>query len=57
MAEGCDPGRVVATGPGLQAALTEKTNNFNIITRYRCSVRDEPARQPSPIQPGLCASS
>ncbi|XP_010777560.1 filamin-B-like [Notothenia coriiceps] len=31
--EGCDPRRVVATGPGLQQALTDKTNNFNIITR------------------------
>ncbi|XP_030274937.1 filamin-B-like isoform X1 [Sparus aurata] len=33
VAEGCDPSRVVATGPGLQQALTEKPNNFNIITR------------------------
>lgn len=33
--EGCDPTRVVAEGPGLQSALTEKTNNFNIVTRYR----------------------
>lgn len=32
--EGCDPTRVVAAGPGLQNALTEKTNNFTIITRY-----------------------
>uniref|UniRef100_A0A8C2WE17 Filamin B n=1 Tax=Cyclopterus lumpus TaxID=8103 RepID=A0A8C2WE17_CYCLU len=31
--EGCDPGRVVATGPGLQQALTGKPNDFNIITR------------------------
>ncbi|KAM6947498.1 filamin B a [Lycodopsis pacificus] len=31
--EGCDPSRVVATGPGLQQALTEKPNNFNIVTR------------------------
>uniref|UniRef100_A0A3Q1HBS1 Calponin-homology (CH) domain-containing protein n=1 Tax=Anabas testudineus TaxID=64144 RepID=A0A3Q1HBS1_ANATE len=31
--EGCDPSRVVATGPGLQGALTDKPNNFNIITR------------------------
>ncbi|XP_065811298.1 filamin-B isoform X2 [Labrus bergylta] len=31
--EGCDPSRVVATGPGLQQALTDKPNNFNIITR------------------------
>ncbi|XP_029007336.1 filamin-B isoform X2 [Betta splendens] len=33
VSEGCDPSRVVATGPGLQGALTEKPNNFNIITR------------------------
>ncbi|XP_060897718.1 filamin-B isoform X2 [Labrus mixtus] len=31
--EGCDPSRVVATGPGLQQALTDKPNKFNIITR------------------------
>ncbi|XP_074525668.1 filamin B a [Halichoeres trimaculatus] len=31
--EGCDPSRVVASGPGLQKALTEKPNNFNIVTR------------------------
>uniref|UniRef100_A0A665V265 Filamin B n=1 Tax=Echeneis naucrates TaxID=173247 RepID=A0A665V265_ECHNA len=31
--EGCDPSRVVATGPGLQQGLTEKPNNFSIITR------------------------
>ncbi|KAM4583192.1 filamin B a isoform 1-T1 [Fundulus diaphanus] len=31
--EGCDPTRVVATGPGLQQALTDQTNTFNIITR------------------------
>ncbi|KAM9362097.1 filamin B a [Symphorus nematophorus] len=31
--EGCDPSRVVATGPGLQQALTDKPNNFDIITR------------------------
>ncbi|KAK9529610.1 hypothetical protein VZT92_013690 [Zoarces viviparus] len=31
--EGCDPSRVVATGPGLQQALTEKPNKFNIVTR------------------------
>ncbi|XP_056293610.1 filamin-B isoform X2 [Pseudoliparis swirei] len=31
--EGCDPGRVVAAGPGLQRALTGKPNNFNIVTR------------------------
>ncbi|KPP72462.1 filamin-B-like, partial [Scleropages formosus] len=33
VAEGCDPTRVRATGPGLQEALTEKPNNFSIITR------------------------
>nr|XP_046240882.1 filamin-B isoform X1 [Scatophagus argus] len=33
VSEGCDPSRVVATGPGLQQALTDKPNNFNIITR------------------------
>uniref|UniRef100_H3CM53 Filamin B n=1 Tax=Tetraodon nigroviridis TaxID=99883 RepID=H3CM53_TETNG len=31
--EGCDPTRVVAAGPGLQKALSQKPNNFNIITR------------------------
>ncbi|XP_023655301.1 filamin-B isoform X1 [Paramormyrops kingsleyae] len=31
--EGCDPTRVIAKGPGLQEALTEKSNNFSIITR------------------------
>ncbi|XP_069025647.1 filamin-B isoform X3 [Embiotoca jacksoni] len=33
VSEGCDPSRVVATGPGLQRALTDQPNNFNIITR------------------------
>lgn len=33
VSEGCDPSRVVATGPGLQGALTDKPNNFNIVTR------------------------
>ncbi|XP_035517689.1 filamin-C-like [Morone saxatilis] len=33
VSEGCDPSRVVATGPGLEQALTDKPNNFNIITR------------------------
>uniref|UniRef100_A0A667XC07 Filamin B n=1 Tax=Myripristis murdjan TaxID=586833 RepID=A0A667XC07_9TELE len=33
VSEGCDPSRVVATGPGLQHALTDKPNNFNIVTR------------------------
>ncbi|MEQ2167262.1 hypothetical protein GOODEAATRI_002285, partial [Goodea atripinnis] len=42
--EGCDPSRVVATGPGLQQALTDQTNTFNIITRcFRTS--DKPAVQ------------
>ncbi|XP_061582652.1 filamin-B-like isoform X1 [Cololabis saira] len=31
--EGCDPSRVVATGPGLQQGLTDQPNNFSIITR------------------------
>uniref|UniRef100_A0A3Q3B3P4 Filamin B n=1 Tax=Kryptolebias marmoratus TaxID=37003 RepID=A0A3Q3B3P4_KRYMA len=33
VSEGCDPSRVVATGPGLQQALTDQTNSFNIVTR------------------------
>lgn len=33
--EGCDPSRVVASGPGLEQALTNKPNNFNIVTRCR----------------------
>ncbi|KAF7664185.1 hypothetical protein LDENG_00185990 [Lucifuga dentata] len=33
VSEGCDPSRVVATGPGLQQGLSDKPNNFNIITR------------------------
>ncbi|KAM9859071.1 filamin B a [Aulostomus maculatus] len=33
VSEGCDPSRVVATGPGLQQGLTNKTNHFNIVTR------------------------
>ncbi|XP_047439837.1 filamin-B isoform X1 [Mugil cephalus] len=33
VSEGCDPSRVVATGPGLQQALTDQPNNFNIVTR------------------------
>lgn len=36
VSEGCDPTRVVAKGPGLEEALTEKPNKFSIITRY-CS--------------------
>ncbi|KAA0707536.1 Filamin-B [Triplophysa tibetana] len=31
--EGCDPSRVQAKGPGLEAALTDKPNKFSIITR------------------------
>lgn len=34
VSEGCDPSRVVATGPGLQQGLTEQPNNFSIFTRY-----------------------
>nr|XP_061814514.1 filamin-B-like isoform X1 [Nerophis lumbriciformis] len=33
VSDGCDPSRVVATGPGLQKGLTLKTNSFDIITR------------------------
>ncbi|KAM4612801.1 filamin B a [Polymixia lowei] len=33
VSEGCDPSKVLATGPGLQQALTDKPNTFNIITR------------------------
>ncbi|KAM8868125.1 filamin B a isoform 1-T1 [Synchiropus picturatus] len=33
VSEGCDPSRVVATGPGLKEGLADKTNHFNIITR------------------------
>ncbi|XP_061544524.1 filamin-B [Phycodurus eques] len=33
VSDGCDPSRVVATGPGLRKGLTDKTNSFNIITR------------------------
>lgn len=35
VSEGCDPSRVVATGPGLQQGLTDKPNKFSILTRYR----------------------
>ncbi|XP_067288443.1 filamin-B isoform X2 [Pseudorasbora parva] len=31
--EGCDPSRVQAKGPGLEEALTDKSNKFSIITR------------------------
>ncbi|XP_076844602.1 filamin B a isoform X2 [Brachyhypopomus gauderio] len=31
--EGCDPTRVLAKGPGLVEALTDKPNKFSIITR------------------------
>lgn len=48
--EGCDPTRVVAEGPGLVEALTDKPNKFSIITRcdvlYRCYIiltRSKPA--------------
>ncbi|XP_041080791.1 filamin-B isoform X1 [Polyodon spathula] len=33
VAEGCDPRRVQAHGPGLQEALTHKPNKFTVITR------------------------
>uniref|UniRef100_A0AAR2L0B3 Calponin-homology (CH) domain-containing protein n=1 Tax=Pygocentrus nattereri TaxID=42514 RepID=A0AAR2L0B3_PYGNA len=33
VAEGCDPTRVVAKGPGLEQGLTDKPNKFSIITR------------------------
>ncbi|XP_077428421.1 filamin B a isoform X1 [Vanacampus margaritifer] len=33
VSDGCDPSRVVATGPGLKKGLTDKTNSFNIVTR------------------------
>ncbi|KAF7693127.1 hypothetical protein HF521_008443 [Silurus meridionalis] len=33
VSEGCDPTRVVAEGPGLEEALTNKPNKFSIITR------------------------
>uniref|UniRef100_A0A669F2X3 Filamin B n=1 Tax=Oreochromis niloticus TaxID=8128 RepID=A0A669F2X3_ORENI len=33
VSEGCDPSRVVATGPGLEQGLTDQLNNFNIFTR------------------------
>ncbi|XP_026077532.1 filamin-B-like isoform X1 [Carassius auratus] len=31
--EGCDPSRVQAKGPGLEEALTNKPNQFSIVTR------------------------
>ncbi|XP_030633099.1 filamin B a isoform X3 [Chanos chanos] len=31
--EGCDPSRVLAKGPGLEEALTDKPNKFSIVTR------------------------
>ena len=34
VSDGCDPSKVVASGPGLQQALTDKTNKFNIVTRW-----------------------
>lgn len=42
VSEGCDPSRVVATGPGLQQALTDKPNSFSIITRYSSEQRQAP---------------
>lgn len=33
ISDGCDPTRVVAEGPGLEQALTDKPNKFSIITR------------------------
>uniref|UniRef100_A0A7N8XHM8 Filamin B n=1 Tax=Mastacembelus armatus TaxID=205130 RepID=A0A7N8XHM8_9TELE len=33
VSEGCAPSKVVAAGPGLQEALTNTPNNFNIVTR------------------------
>lgn len=33
VSEGCDPGRVVATGPGLEQGQADKINHFKIITR------------------------
>ncbi|MGH0123640.1 UNVERIFIED_CONTAM: hypothetical protein FKN15_012780 [Acipenser sinensis] len=33
VAEGCDPRRVQAHGPGLQEALTHKPNKFTVVTR------------------------
>lgn len=36
--EGCDPSRVQAKGPGLEAALTDKPNKFSIITRCQSLV-------------------
>ncbi|KAJ8259883.1 hypothetical protein GJAV_G00174540 [Gymnothorax javanicus] len=33
VAEGCDPTRVKAQGPGLKEALTDRPNNFSIVTR------------------------
>ncbi|XP_024125017.1 filamin-B isoform X2 [Oryzias melastigma] len=33
VSEGCDPSRVVASGPGLQGGLTDQPNHFSIVTR------------------------
>ncbi|KAJ0050245.1 hypothetical protein NL108_014312 [Boleophthalmus pectinirostris] len=33
VSEGCDPTRVLASGPGLEQGLTDQTNHFDIITR------------------------
>jgi len=53
--EGCDPGRVVAAGPGLQRALTGKPNNFNIVTRY--SRRFLAMKKTRPSRSGAVADS
>lgn len=39
VSEGCDPSRVVATGPGLEQGLTDQPNNFNIFTRYCWAIK------------------
>uniref|UniRef100_A0A8C8SPR0 Filamin C n=1 Tax=Pelusios castaneus TaxID=367368 RepID=A0A8C8SPR0_9SAUR len=41
VAEGCDPSRVRAYGPGLEGGLVNKSNRFTVETRYR------PPRLPS----------
>lgn len=35
VAEGCDPSRVRAYGPGLEEGLVNKSNCFTVETRYR----------------------
>lgn len=49
--DGCNPRRVVASGPGLEQALTNKPNNFNIVTRYCCL--SEAKRQIHRVKLGL----